>query len=191
MNHFKLSPDCCSVHTCTHTHGRRFCSLLEHFRGCCFVGELLGNTFALLPVTRRAESVLILQQPDFHTPRVFKAAPEHYLVISRQLGEVGKSHHHYPHFTERGETKTGVIYALPKATQHVDGRVGISAKELLARSPGSGLCPLAPASPGVEIHLCVSERGEKGRGGQDVQEIRTVMSSSGVLFVPKGWAQRA
>lgn len=116
---------------------------------------------------------------------------EHYLIISRQLGEVGKSRHHYPRFTKRGETKTGVIYALPKATQHVDGRDGISAKELLAHSPASGLCPLAPASPGVEIHLRVSSRGEKGRGGQDVQEILTVVSSSGVFFAPKGWAQRA
>lgn len=83
-----------------------------------------------------------------------------------------------------------MIYALPKATQHVDGRDGISAKELLAHGPGSGLRPLARASHGMEIHLCVSKRGEKGRGGHEVQEIRTTMSSAEVFFAPKGWAQR-
>lgn len=84
-----------------------------------------------------------------------------------------------------------MIYALPKATQHVDGRDGISVKELLAHGPGSGLRPLARASLGMEMHLCVSERGEKGRGGRDVQEICTVMSSTGVFFAPKGWAEIA
>lgn len=30
---------------------------------------------------------------------------------------------------------------------------------------------------------------EHGRGGQDVQELCTIMSSTRVLFAPKGWAQ--
>mgnify|MGYP001855397872 CR=1 FL=1 len=55
-----------------------------------------------------------------------------------------------------------MICALPRATQHVNGRDGISGKELLAPGPGSGLQPLAQASPGMEVHFDENDREEKG-----------------------------
>lgn len=47
-----------------------------------------------------------------------------------------------------------LIYALPMATQHVNGGDGISAKEVLAHGLGSGLWPLTLPAPAWKC-ICV------------------------------------